>query len=611
MFPIKPGKQNFLTGNMGELRPGHFHAGLDIKTDGREGLPVYAAASGYLHKVIVGERGYGKILFIKHSNGHMTAYAHNRQFSPKIDSAVRAVQYQKKSFQVDIEFPKNQWLIKKGDIVAYSGNSGSSGGPHLHFEIRDSAGNFLNPLANNFSEIKDTKPPFISKVALRSLHPSSRINNEFGRYELPFKKTNNNLYYSKDTVYVSQGFPVGLEINTYDLMDGIYNLQGVNYISITLDDSLIFDFALEKFSNEESHCMDIHVDYETLKRKGSWFHKCYVADGNIIKSYQSKNRGFITINDTSKTHKVTATVRDFNNNPTQIVFYVSAKSHQLFYRLPFLKRILPPKRKMTEQLFENVLKLEYSDKDDNMNLLAELHTKKGTEPLAPSYIKNKFTTVYLLDLKKHLPDSLSICDFVYPLHFKKAIIPKMKQEYSQDNISLQFDEKTLHDTLYLRFFHNDKGFSFNDYTIPFHSHLGIKVNELHALEDKPHSAAFADAGRMRFSFAGGKWASDSNSIYFKTKGPGAYTMARDIAPPSLKVTKKTRKEIMFKASDGGSGIAKYECYVDENWVLMNYDYKKSLFWSEKLDKNAPFKGVLRIRITDNLGNIKEEKHLIK
>src|SRR6478609_1459816 len=146
MFPIKPGKQNFLTGNMGELRPGHFHAGLDIKTDGREGLPVYAAAKGYVFRAVIGERGYGKVLFMKHPNGQITVYAHNKQFEPKLDSVMRSIQYQKQSFQVDVDFKKDEITYKKGDIVAYSGNSGSSGGPHLHFEIRDSVGNYLNPL---------------------------------------------------------------------------------------------------------------------------------------------------------------------------------------------------------------------------------------------------------------------------------------------------------------------------------------------------------------------------------------------------------------------------------------------------------------------------------
>lgn len=613
MFPIKPGKQNFLTGNMGELRPGHFHAGLDIKTDGREGLPVYAAAKGYVFRAVIGERGYGKVLFMKHPNGHITVYAHNKQFEPKLDSVMRSIQYQKQSFQVDVDFKKDEIMYKKGDIIAYSGNSGSSGGPHLHFEIRDSLGNYLNPLANQFSEVKDKKSPFISKVALRPLHPFSRINDEYSRYELPFKKVNNNLYQGKDTVYIAEGQPIGVEVNTYDLMDGIYNLQGVNYISVAMDDSLVFDFALDKFSYEESHCIDMHVDYETLRRKGSWFHKCYIGDGNIIQAYKTKNRGFITINDTAKSHKVTITVKDFNHNSTQVFFYLSARAHQPFYhtKTPLLRRFVAPKRKMTEQMTENVLKLEYSDKEDNMNLLAELYCKGKIIPLPPSYIKNKYTTVYLVDLRQQLPDSLVICDFSYPMNFKKMIVPKRKDEYTEGNVNLFFNEKTLYDTLFLRFSKDGDSFTINDYTVPFDEYLGIKINNLNALEDKPHTAAFADAGRKRLTFAGGKWASDSSNLYFKTKGPGTYTIARDIMPPSLRVSTRNRKDIVFKASDGGSGIAKYECFVDSNWVLMNYDYKRTLFWSEKINKTIPFKGQLLIRITDNLGNIKEEKYLIK
>jgi hypothetical protein len=611
MFPIKPGKQNFLTGNMGELRPGHFHAGLDIKTDMKEGLPVYAAASGYVHRIVVGERGYGKVLFMKHPNGQYTVYAHNKQFSPHIDSIVRKVQYEQKSFEVDITFKPTDLPYLKGDIIAYSGNSGSSGGPHLHFEIRDSANNYLNPLANGYTEILDTKLPFISKAALRSLHQFSRINNEFGRHELSFKKTSPQLYQSKDTTYVSAGFPFGLEINSYDLMDGIYNLQGINYISVALDDKTIFDFALEKFSREESHCIDVHVDYETLRRKGSWYHKCYVSDGNIINSYKTDNRGYITIYDTSKAHKITASVKDYNGNSSRLEFWVSAKHHELFYKTPLLKKMIAPKAKMTEQLFENILKLEYTDKDENMNLLAELYCKGQRVALTPSYTKGKFTTVYLLNLKKYLPDSITICDFVYRTNFKKMIIPRKNEVYKEGNITLDFNEKTLYDTLFLRFTNNGSTFTVNDYTLAFDEMMGIQIDNLLYLEDKLHTAAYSEVGKKRLGYAGGNWAKDSNSIYFRTKGPGTYTISRDITGPYLKITSKNARDITFKASDAGSGIGKYECFVNGEWVLMNYDYKRSLFWSEKLDKTIPFKGELLIRVYDKLGNVTEQKTNIK
>lgn len=610
MFPILPGQQNFLTGNMGELRPGHFHAGLDIKTKWQEGLPVYAAAKGYVYRVSMAERGYGNVVFMKHPNGHVTVYAHIKHFEPRLDSIVTATQYKLKSFEADIYLNANQLNYNKGDVLAYSGNTGSSGGPHLHFEIRDSSNRYLNPLEAGFAEIKDNKPPFISKALLKPLHKLSRINDDFAKYDLNVRKVNNNLYIVKDTVSVVAGYPVGLEVNTYDLMSDIYNLQGVNFMSVTVDDRPVFDFALQKFSLDESHCIDVHVDYEILRRKGSWYHKCYVDDGNIIESYKAPNRGFIVINDTTRSHKVVFTSKDLYGNASQLVFYVSAKPHQIFYRSS-LRGSLANKPKLTEQLFENILKLEYADKPKNMNLLAELHCKNGVFPFAPSYMKGKNTTVYLLDLKKYLPDSITICDFKYPLNFRKMIAPRQKVTYKEGDMTLEFNEKTLFDTLYLRITQKGKTYNINDYTIPFFENLGVKFEHLEAEEDKDYMGAYSDAGRGRLGYAGGNWSKDSSSLSFKTKGPGGYTVSKDKNKPYLKVLKANRRDIMFKAADGGSGIGKYECYVNNEWVLMHYDYKKQLFWSKKLDKKSLFTGEYVIRVTDKIGNVAEQKGKIR
>ena len=149
-----------LSGTFGELRSNHFHSGLDIKTQQREGLNVYASAEGYVSRIKISHWGYGKALYITHPNGYTTVYGHLKKFSPTIEAYVKRHQYEKEKFQIQL-FPKEDELkVTKKQVVALSGNSGGSGGPHLHYEIRDANARPTNPMLFGI-EIKDTKAPQI------------------------------------------------------------------------------------------------------------------------------------------------------------------------------------------------------------------------------------------------------------------------------------------------------------------------------------------------------------------------------------------------------------------------------------------------------------------
>src|SRR5687768_17785594 len=170
LYPIRPGLPGSLAGTMGELRTTHFHSGIDIRTDNIIGLPVLASKSGYISRVTVSPSGYGNVLYITHPNGHTTLYAHLDKFSGALAKFVLEEQYKRKTANVDLFFQPNEFKVTRGDTVALSGNSGSSGGPHLHFDIRDANNYALNPLqVEEFSEIVDNLPPTIEKIALKTL----------------------------------------------------------------------------------------------------------------------------------------------------------------------------------------------------------------------------------------------------------------------------------------------------------------------------------------------------------------------------------------------------------------------------------------------------------
>ena len=212
-FPINPGQQNYLAGTVGEIRSSHFHTGIDVKTGGRTGLPIYAVADGHIARIKVSSSGYGYALYMKHPNGTFSVYAHLEAFDPKIADWVLKEQYRKESFEVDLFPEANQFAFKQGNIIGYSGNTGSSSGPHLHFEIRDSNHQPIDVLSLGFDEIRDNIPPVVKKVAFITLDGNARINGYFGRYEFDLIKAAS-WFQTKEPIHLRGN--IGVEIYSYD-----------------------------------------------------------------------------------------------------------------------------------------------------------------------------------------------------------------------------------------------------------------------------------------------------------------------------------------------------------------------------------------------------------
>ena len=181
LFPINPNQQNFLAGGMGDLRSDHFHAGIDIKTQGREGLPVYATGDGYISEVRVQTSGYGNVIFITHPNGFVSVYGHLKTFAEPLASYIKKKRIESQTFEIKLLLQPDEFKVARGQIIGLSGNTGGSAGPHLHFEIRDTHNNILNPLNFGFTEIQDSVPPIFQQLIIKTLTTDSRINGEFGK----------------------------------------------------------------------------------------------------------------------------------------------------------------------------------------------------------------------------------------------------------------------------------------------------------------------------------------------------------------------------------------------------------------------------------------------
>ena len=310
------------SGSFGEIRANHFHSGIDYRTNQREGYPVYAIADGYVSRIKVENGGFGLALYVNHPNGYTSVYGHLQRFNPKIAQQVEQLQYQKKSFQLD-EFPlPTQIPVRKGDLIAYSGNRGSSGGPHLHFEIRDTKTEAtVNPQLFGL-EIADNIPPVIYSMYVY------RLNNQ------PFNEYTPKQYYevtgaagkyklkNVNTLHIGAEFGLGLTVN--DRHNGDSGTNGVYSIELEVDGKIVYTSALERFKFENSRAVNSHIDYPAYITTKRVIQKSFVDPGNPLQIYYNLvNNGRISFNDRAY-HDIKYTVTDSKGNQSTLQFKVLA-----------------------------------------------------------------------------------------------------------------------------------------------------------------------------------------------------------------------------------------------------------------------------------------------
>ena len=305
-----------LSGTFGELRPNHFHAGIDLKTKGQSGLKIYSVADGYVSRIKVSPTGYGKAIYIKHPNGFTSVYAHIMRYNDKIETIVKKEQYAKKSFAIEI-FPKpNQISVKKGEIIALSGNSGSSFAPHLHFELRDSKTEKPQNGMHFGFNIKDNINPIIKEI---KLYKKTDFNGLYETEKIIVKGSNGN-YYIDSNLVANDTF--ALSISTYDLLNGANNKNGIYKIELTANDTLIYQMKMDEFSFNETKYIKSHSDFFEKTKNKKKFHKCFIDPYNKLSIYDSiVNNGFISFGNTDKI-KIKFIVSDSYENQSILTFNV-------------------------------------------------------------------------------------------------------------------------------------------------------------------------------------------------------------------------------------------------------------------------------------------------
>ena len=311
-----------LSGTFGELRSNHFHAGIDIKTQGASGHKVYAVAEGYVSRIKISPWGYGKALYITHPNGYTSVYAHLSKYHGPIEEYVKTAQYNKESFAIELFPKKEEFVVKKGDLVAFTGNSGSSAAPHLHFELRTSKNEFpQNGLHFGF-DIADDISPIIREIKVQPRGEKSQVSQqEFGKFFKPTKK--GNIYKVEKPILVHGKVSVG--IYTHDLLNGANNKNGVYSVDLNIDGKQIYFHKMDEFGFHETRYINSHIDYAETRISKKRIHSCYLEINNPLSIYENiKNKGVINVD---STHQGIFTIKDVYGNTSELHFILEATDY--------------------------------------------------------------------------------------------------------------------------------------------------------------------------------------------------------------------------------------------------------------------------------------------
>ena len=395
-----------LSGTFGELRSNHFHSGIDIKTQQRQGLPVYGIGDGTITRIKVSLWGYGKVIYVAHPNGYTSVYGHLQKFSPKIEEYIKKIQYQKKSYEVEVFPDYGEVKVEKGKVIAYSGNTGGSSGPHLHFEIRSSISEKpTNPLLYGL-EVRDATNPILNELYAYPLSEDAQVNQQADKVEINFSKQEDGSFLA-DKVYASG--TIGFGFIGYDRQDLAANKNGIYSVQQLVNGKVRTEYNFEKFSFTETRYINTLIDYNHYGKYRKKIQQLFKAPGNRLSIYNTlENDGKILIKE-GLSYNVEIKIQDFAGNETKVVIPVEGKREVL------------PTQKPTEKTDTYVI----AKKPNNYDLI-------GAKVYFPA---NTFYDDFYIDLKKG-KDTVTIHNSRVPAHRNFTISFDVSKFSKQDRKQL-------------------------------------------------------------------------------------------------------------------------------------------------------------------------------
>ncbi|MEM6766651.1 MAG: M23 family metallopeptidase [Bacteroidota bacterium] len=605
-----------LSGTFGELRSSHFHTGLDIKVGGRVGDPVYAIADGYVYRLNASPNGYGNALYLKHPDGNFSVYGHLYKFADTLQAYMRDIQYHFEKYPQEVYPEKEVFPVKRGQIIGYAGNSGRSFGPHLHFEIRDSLENILDPLPYYPGEIKDNIPPILRTVGFEPLSSSSRVRGEFRKLTLTPAGSSGN--YAISPIINIEG-PVGIEYHGHDKKDAAYNHCGINFAQLYLDDSLIYDLRIDTFSFDDRRYIHQHIDESYYQAFDKRLQKAYIDEGNeFVAIHEHKNRGIISLDD-NKIHTYTLKLRDGAQNETILTGRIRQTA-----TASSLPTSLPTKRKasITYEVKRNVLKLTATNPSQSyLEGLSTSLINGNTQSWFPAYMKGN-RLVYLWPLSQgDYPTQVAFPDGNEALlfHFSDDIHPEVNNFVRKGDVHLFFPQKSVFSCTSIDievlpatpvsmgpvYQIGRKGVPlFRQYTMSLPIQKGMDSEKLLIAEwDEEEKEWYG----MESSTG------EENNLIATTRSMGRFTIMKDDQPPRLiplnfregRVVPRSAPTLRFKVDENLSGIdyGNVRGTIDGKWVLFIWDPRYDTLYFPL--ENRPAKGIhiLKVSVPDGMGNI--------
>ena len=515
-----------LSGNFAELRPNHFHAGFDFKTNQKEGLNVYAAADGYVSRIKISNVGYGKAIYITHNNGYTTVYGHLQKATGKIQDKIIQDQYASRNYEIETYLKPGEIEVLKGEIIAISGNTGGSEGPHLHFEIRDNkTENIINPLSFGL-ELLDTKKPIVSSLSVYPIDENSVVNQSKRPISLNLSLQEDGTYLAESVKAVGK---IGFGINTYDTDDVSFNSNGIYKAALFANGKSVFSFEFGRLNFDEARYVNAVIDYQKYK-----------------KSHQRVQKLFMK------------TFFDWSNITSNIENGCSD--------------VIPN--------FAETQRIEVSDFNGNKTIIS-IPISYCQEPVVvESDIKK---TSYLLK-------------------------SKIDNLYEKDNWSVSFPAKTFYDDFYLNFDVKSNILLLHDDTVPAHTNFLISVSDYKSPESDMKKMFIASTYNGKLSYI--NTFLKENTFSCKTKTLGQFTLAKDTIAPRITIAKSiqnkdisNQKEVRFTISDDFSGIKTINGFLNEKWILFEYESKlKRIIHTFDDSKLVEGLNILKLLVVDNVGN---------